>query len=457
MFAIPIVAVLFIFIYLRPHEIFEWARFLTVNLVTGLAFLGVILDMRVGAARPRWSPLLMLTFALFGWCLLTTAIKAPDRVTEHMTLLAISAIGFLALSQGIQSLRALEAAAAMLLALTLLLAFIGVYQGYTSTVCFAINAETTPMGVVDVNEGRPCVLPGDCREGGLPDREYWCEHPGLLGTHSYAGRVRFRGLLEDPNELAWAIAMGTPLAFALLERKRTWLRLLALLAMLGVGGTAVVLAQSRSGQIAMVAMLGVYFIRRFGWKGALAGAVVALPLLMLGGRSGEEADSSAEERRQCWGEALTMWRENPFTGVGGGQFLEHYAQTAHNSFMLTLAEMGPLGLMLFTGVIYAGFKITLRMQSVYAGRKDAAAARTWATAFLSSLVGLVSSAFFLTLAYHAILWIYVGLVGALYAAVRAHDPEFRVRFGLKDLAYIAVGDAVMVVGVMIYLRMMGIK
>ena len=52
---------------------------------------------------------------------------------------------------------------------------------------------------------------------GIPGVEYMCEHPGFLGTHSIAGRVRYRGLLKDPNELAWAVGLGVPFAFALYE------------------------------------------------------------------------------------------------------------------------------------------------------------------------------------------------------------------------------------------------
>ena len=51
------------------------------------------------------------------------------------------------------------------------------------------------------------------------------------------------------------------------------------------------------GQLVFLTVLGVYFIRRFGVaKGLIAGALLGMPILLLGGRSGEEADSSAMER-----------------------------------------------------------------------------------------------------------------------------------------------------------------
>src|SRR5262245_12763321 len=150
----------------------------------------------------------------------------------------------------------------------------------------------------------------------------------------------------------------------------------------------------------MIAMLGVYFIRRFGWRGAIAGALGAIPLLIYGGRSGEAAEASSNLRLGCWAEALAMWRENPFIGLGGGQFTEHHFLTAHNSFMLTLAELGPIGFLIWTSAIYIAFKIVISVQRQLAGNPEAAPARTWATALFATQVGLVVSAFFLSLAYH---------------------------------------------------------
>jgi O-antigen ligase len=63
-----------------------------------------------------------------------------------------------------------------------------------------------------------------------------------------------------------------------------------------------------------------------------------------------------------------MWREKPVMGVGGGQFTEHYYLTAHNSLLLALAELGPIGLLLWSAAIYYTIKVTLQAQRHYAGR-----------------------------------------------------------------------------------------
>lgn len=457
MFVVPSIAVLLTFVYWRPHEIFEALRPLTLNLVMGLVAFGYVLDARLGVTRPRSSPLLVVLGILFVWCLVTVGLRAPERLTEQLALIGISLACFLIVSQGLQSLRAVEAAAAIMLAFTIAVSALGVQQGLSPSVCYVRGAKAQDTGVNDVLDGRPCQSRLECEEGASrPDVDWLCERPGLMGTHSIGGRVRFRGLLEDPNELSWAIAMGTPLAFAFYERRRSKLRFALLAVTLLLGGTCVIFARSRSGQLAMMGMMGVYFIRRFGWRGALAAMVAGAPLLLLGGRSGAEAESSSEERLECWSAGLSMWRENPFVGVGAGQFGEHHYLTAHNSFILTLAELGPIGLVLWSGALYVAIKMTLRAQIELAPLPEAAAVRTWATALMASLVGMVISAFFLSLAYHSILWIFLGLAAALYGAVRVHLPEFRVRFALRDLVLLCTGDLALVGVTALYLRIKGV-
>src|SRR5205823_8628726 len=116
------------------------------------------------------------------------------------------------------------------------------------------------------------------------------------------------------------------------ERKRSPPRLLVLLVALGLIGTCTVFTASRGGVLIFVTVLGVYMIRKFGWRrGVIMGALVALPILMLGGREGESAESSSEQRIEDLYQAMLMFRAFPFRGVGYGQILEYHSQTAHNS------------------------------------------------------------------------------------------------------------------------------
>ena len=278
----------------------------------------------------------------------------------------------------------------------------------------------------------------------------------MFDTHSIGGRVRFRGFLEDPNEFAMALCMGAPLAIPFYERRRTLFRLGVVIVTVVLSGIAVVMTKSRSGQLSLMAALGVYFLRRFGRLGLAVAGVLSLPLLLLGGRSGEEAESSSIERLECWAEALSLWRENLFFGVGFGKFTEHHFLTAHNSFMLTLAELGPVGLVLWTAALYACVKITVRAQIDFAGRRDAFDAQSWGVALLASLAGMIISVFFLSVVYKPTTWVYLGVIAAFYGTVRAHEPSWRIRFGMRDLGAVILIDVLMVAGIASYIKMKGI-
>ena len=71
------------------------------------------------------------------------------------------------------------------------------------------------------------------------------------------------------------------------------------------------------------------------------------------------------------------------------------------------------------------------------------------------LVGLVIlvGIFFLSFCYHQLLWIYIGLSGALYSAVKRHAPDWEVRFGLADLALVIATDVALVAILFVYTRL----
>jgi hypothetical protein len=455
MFVLPAISALLTFLFLRPHEVFEIMRPLTLAGVLAAVALGYVLDLRLGLLRPRGSVALVALGALTVFAILTIAIKVPETLSTQLALLATCLLAGAAVGTGLGSFRAIGVVGGVLLGLTLALAAVGDQQGATAPVCYLRKAVGGALAT-ETSDGRPCASVEQCEDGGVPDAEYLCEHPGLMGTHSIGGRVRYRGILEDPNELCMALSAGVPIAFLFYQRKRSKARLALLVLTLALVFPCVILTKSRSGQISMLAVLGVYFVRRFGRSGILAAVLLSVPLLLLGGRSGAEADSSSEERLECWAEALEMWRENPLLGVGQGQFKEHHFLTAHNSFLLALAELGPGGLFLWTASLYAAFKTTIRIQLDFAARPEAAVARDWAVALTASLVGITVSSMFLSLTYHVVVWVFIGLAAALSGVVRRHEPTWRVRFGLRDLVVICGADVALVAAISVYLRLKGV-
>jgi len=297
--------------------------------------------------------------------------------------------------------------------------------------CVAVDDAHPGEGEPD---GRPCEITDDCfTSEAEPGWEYRCEKVGMFGTYSIEDRVRYRGDLHDPNELGMTICIGGLaflLAFAL--RRRTALMITAAV----LGGLlifwTIILTQSRGALVVFMAVPGVYFVKRYGITGLAAGAVVALPLMTLGGRSGDKADMSTMLRYEAWAAGLQMFKSSPVFGVGHRQFGQNHFMTAHNSYVLALGELGLLGMILFVGVLYMSVKVLWSGVRELDKVPGAAAARTWGLALLSSFAGMLFQINTLSFAYHPVLWIMVGLAGAYSSAVRHHKPDFVVKTTLRD-------------------------
>jgi O-antigen ligase len=250
--------------------------------------------------------------------------------------------------------------------------------------------------------------------------------------------------------------MVIPLALTISLRKRSLWRPLLFVATVAVVFPVTIWTASRSGQLVLVAVLAAYMLQRSGWKGLLAAAVLAGPVLLLGGRSGGEADESSMERLEAWSAGLHMFTSSPIWGIGKGQFTEHHIRTAHNTFMLVLAELGLVGLVLWIGMFYVALKIVVLATRRYQDRPDGEVAYQWARALLACLCGLAVGTSFLSLAYHPVVWAIMALPGAYYLAARRHDPEFRVAFGRRDLLAVTGLTLSYVVGVTGYLILRGV-
>ncbi len=457
MFAIPGIVGLLVFVYVRPQEFIAALRAVpTLYLMLGAAAFGLVIDVQLRRSRATSAPQSPWVAAFFLWCGATLAVRSPPQIPTMVIAVGTSVALWLVIGNGVQTFRALQTVAAALLAATLFVAFVADEQGMSDFGCHILDQDSgDATGTYD---GRPCVTPRDCLRGDPePGADYNCEKVGLFGTQSVGGRVRYRGPLNDPNELSLAMAIGVPFAFAFLERRRTALRMLLLLLTLALVVPCVIFSQSRGGQLVFLAVIGAYFIKRYGMRGLAIGAIVALPILLLGGRGGEEAESSSAERLGCWYEGMSMVREYPLIGVGQGQFVEHHTQTAHNSYILAPAELGIVGMVLWSVILWISVKIPIQVLRTWPVERgsDAAAARTWAMALLASWIGVLVGIFFLSMCYHPVLWIWIGLSAALWQAMRTHDRDWDVGFDWRDLAAVVAIDFALIVVLFVYTRIKG--
>jgi O-antigen ligase len=459
MFALPGIIGTILVIYLRPQEVFPiLQRVPMLYVLLGLAIFGLVLDLKLRLSRPTAAPQLTLVILFILWCAVTLVINVtPDVAFSAIVDTLIPLALFLLIAHGVQTFRALQTVAATILAVALFLAYIGVDQRFSEKGCHALVTGSAREGIYD---GRSCEDKRECAlDSPEPGKEYVCEYVGKLNTSSVGLRVRYRGVLADPNELSLALGVALPFAFALFERKRNATRMALLVLSLGMIGLCTVYSQSRGGQLVFMSVLGTYFVKRYGWKGMVLGVIAAAPMLLFGGRKGEEAEGSSTERLECWFTGCMLWRASPIWGVGKGMFNEYHFLTAHNAYVLAPAELGIIGMWLWTSILYLSVKIpvaVLRRRAVAPADGAAAAmapvARTWALALLAAMGGMCVGIFFLSFCYHYVLWIYFGLCGALFAAVKTHDPTFEVKITLRELILIAMADLALIQVIYLYTK-----
>jgi O-antigen ligase len=450
MFSIIGIVLLLVQGYTRPQEFVEAiATVPFLYIFFALALFGLAIDLRLRLSRPIAAPTLGVVVVFALWAIFTVGIRLPSEVVSYATDFAVPLAFYFLVAHGVQSFRGFAIIAGTLLAIVLFLAFVGIHQGSSPRGC--IRLDPTATDASGAWDGRACSRPADCDDGGDPEASYECERVGLFGTSTVAdGRVRYRGALNDPNELALTMGIGLPFAFAFFERKRSFGRGLLLAVSLVAIAYCTVLTRSRGGQLVFLSVMGVYFVKRYGARGLLIGALFAVPVLLFGGRDSSDAEASSTERIEMMHMALQLFFWYPARGVGMGQILEYNPLTAHNSYALAAAEMGLPGLILWSSVLYLSFKIVVEVLRRYADEPGAAVARTWAMALLASLTGMVVGIFFLSFCYHIVFWVYMGLCGALYQACRARDPDLRVRLDGGDWIKIAAIDVGLIAVIWIY-------
>ena len=455
-------ALLVILIFIRPQEFLPFLQGLSVvNVATGIALLGVFLDVGSGRLKSLYTPQIPFVVAFVLWCMFTLAVKVGvGSILEVVGQLGFSVIFFLLITYGIGSrFERFRVMGVLLLAIAIFLASVCIHQSVQPLECIVLDKDENGL-TGDRSEGTPiginCDGARDCAKATEDYRsDYLCEKPGLFKTFSIGqGRVRWRGLLADPNDLSLAIGTALTFAFAIHASTKNALRHLLVAGSMALVVYCVIQTSSRGGVLIVLTVFATYFVRRFGPKGLIVAVVMASPLLLLGGREGEEAEASALERTGALYEGIDFFRHSPLFGLGYGQFTENYFITAHNSYLLSAAELGFPGFLLWITLAYLAIKIPFKVATIPPHATDPRLI-PYAFALLTSLAGMYVGILFLSFCYNNILWVYFGLSGALYLVAKKSTPDFEVKVSGKELAYLAAGGALLLAAIFVYTRIKG--
>ncbi len=246
---------------------------------------------------------------------------------------------------------------------------------------------------------------------------------GLVGGHTILRQgsivqAQGIGIFDDPNDLALNMVPMVSFLLPAFHRgflSRTWLTGLILLIPLVTG---IAFTRSRGGILGLAAVGWYYLHQRVGKIAGVVGLMALLSLLMAIPRMDQLSaqEDSARSRLDHWSYGLELLKHNPVFGVGTDNFTDDYPQTAHNSFILVIAETGLLGGVIWVALIFGSFRELFLM------RREGRAPpfmESLAQSLAGAWFGWLVCAFFLSQTYKFLSFILMGMtVAALNALAR---------------------------------------
>jgi O-antigen ligase len=278
----------------------------------------------------------------------------------------------------------------------------------------------------------------------------------LEGVREGLPRVRWFGMFNDPNDLGLALMLPVPfLLDRLLGRK--YLLAAACLPVLLYG---LYLTNSRGAMLALLASVFVYLVLRYrSVKGVAVGLLLAAVLVVFGpSRMAQMSagDDSAYGRIEAWCEGFQMFKSAPVFGVGKGMFTDYHSLTAHNSFMLVLAEMGVVGSFFFLGMFF--YPLRWAQRNLQGKTESAEGEREWRfrAGCVGSLVGVLAAMFFLSRAYILLPFMLVGLLSVAIYGLREPSLVPQREAVPEEFNWVGVGGLVAaeIVGINILVKLM---
>ncbi|HRG98388.1 MAG TPA: O-antigen ligase family protein [Polyangiaceae bacterium] len=453
-------ALLIIVLFVRPQECVPALEpFKLLYIAIGLGVVGIGIDLATNKLKlgsPQWPVMLMYV----AWNVICTIVKVGFEPIAGMTVtLFFPVIYFTIVCYSARTYERYKGLGTAMLFVSLALGGAGIYQGRNEFQCIKISEGEDRSEAHDKSKGEPdgrdCLDSYQCREDRDPKDDYECERPGLFGTFSVAnGRARWRGTLSDPNELSVFIGAGLTFMFALYSVMQTKAKNLLIALALGVVFYCVILTGSRGGILVLLAIFGVYFLRKYGLKGLVVAGISGSPVLLLGGRSGEDAEASSLERLGALYDGADFFKQSPIFGLGHNQFIENYFITAHNSYLLSAAELGLPGIILWFALVWSSVKIPWEVAFRPPWGMDPRL-YPFSVALITSFAGILVGIFFLSFTYHPMMFVYYGFCGAYYGAVKRTAPHWEVKMTQKDWTWVSVAATATIFVIFIYTRIKG--
>lgn len=388
-FTLVFIAILF----MRPQDYIEALRGWPLQDVAAiLCLISIFLDGSVTMEKLKRSPTNWLIIAFWIWISLTWLFNGwAGGISYTFIRFSSVAITFFLIVLTVDTYSRLRGLAWTLVAMALFLAIQAIMQYHTGSGLGGVEA---------------------------------LQASSLGGETDTIARVRGVGLYADPNDMAINMVPFAAMLLPAFHRNfmsRTWVTGIICLIPLTLG---IVFTVSRGAMLGLLAIGWLYMYRRVGKVFSLVGAGVLLLAILAAPRMGaiNTQEDSARARLDHWAYGLQLLRANPATGVGKGAFTEDYDKTAHNSFILIVAEGGMIGGMLWVAMFIAAFR------EIRLTRKEPRAP-PWLDPALNSieaaLVGWLVCASFLSQTYKFTSFILMAMVVAVLNALKSEGYDVR--------------------------------
>ncbi|MDP5134687.1 O-antigen ligase family protein [Rheinheimera baltica] len=281
---------------------------------------------------------------------------------------------------------------------------------------------------------------------------------------SWLDRITYVGVFNDPNDLGMFFVMTLPFALYFLFQGNFITKCIfsAVAAYILYG---VYLTNSRGALVSLVAMAGVFSYLNWGKAKTIITSALLSPGLIfvfMKFRSIDVDEESAAGRVDSWYEGVQLFLWRPVLGIGQGNYLEYNYITAHNSYVLTLAELGFFGyvlwmifLLLTLYMVYPQRKINTLMLPVkpekFATDREeelfnhnftrVRAQKRLSDCLFYSMLGFASTIFFLSRTYAVVGYIFAGIAIAQYYQIAKFNAVALPR--LNYIIWRIVGIAVL--------------
>lgn len=264
------------------------------------------------------------------------------------------------------------------------------------------------------------------------------------------GRIRGIGIF-DTNQLAYTLALFSPLVFALFLLTKNFLLKLILFIFFFLYYFAIYLTASRGGilcSILVLVLIPIVFFKNKSVKvfGLIAALIIFVYIFQIAPRlhtiSGYQTDESAMRRILVWEDALWTLKKFPLFGIGKNLFVDNFHMAPHNSYIQVISELGLIGLFIWLSMFYFSLK-NLRYIEHNSKSFENRVQKIFAKSFQISIFAFLFGSFFSGNAYYLTLYIMFALIVICQELTGPDIFKTKSLFSFKDVRNICfIGTAI---------------